>query len=1136
MIKTIYNDTCTSKKSKDVWNVYLVITFDEETEEYQIIFSGNSGKVDWKSILFRKYNFSILNAQEILKQDDELYNNIYSIDKLILGAIERHRDKYQIDKIKQVKKENGNGNGNGNGTVETIAEEEDKPKKKLTAHELKAKVKELSETYQEDGDDIIIGEEIRELARVNGFVAVDYLNFLKRLIKEKRKNRKNNIEKRLKFTDEVDDEGLSPIVTTQVINTAIKTALDLESIPGIVVSSRINSPEREEAIRYLTERAGLTDTYKSDEETIEGIKEEGEEYLYQERTVAEIKTEESALRAEIKQILKDTDGGGTDWITELLARYFKKNYKIFTIEDDKTTEMWIYEDGVYKPQGRAKITKIMRRILRENLTPEKKNKVELKVEADTYIDPSKFFNVNYLTEIPVQNGILNLETREVKPFTPLKIFFNKLPMDYNPKSKCPNVDLHFHSTLKGKDDVTVMYELFGYSLFKDNFLEKAVMFYAGGRNGKCLVKDSEVQMSDGSWKKVQDVKRGDEIISPQKDGTFTYSKVVGTHSRFEPEIYDVKESSRKKRTLYSCANNHLIPFYRGSGKELPSVNGKRRCKNSRVLDCKEAQELSKYAKSNISKSEITSFTSTAVDFKNKNSLVDPYLIGAWLGDGHFASRMQWKKMKNPKRDKGNHGYSKHLTIGITTKEPEIVEAFKGEIINVSKRENNQSAVYHFSTIGKFASELKRMNLLAKGSEFKFIPKECLLSSIEYRKQLLAGLIDTDGFVDKAGAINLTTKSRQLSEDIKSLVFSLGGYADIRNIEKSCQNGFRGKYFEVSIRFQNKTQLPLRTWKKARLKDIKGNPLMIGIEVVKREKGDWIYGFELDSKESPSQWHIVKNENNIPMVTHNTKTLELLKTFVGPLNIVSIPLQNLSDASFEVAELFGKMVNMAGDISTEEIKHTGTLKMLTGRDTLTAKRKFLTGITFMNFSKLIFACNELPKVYDTSKGFWSRWILFEFPYTFIKKDEMEELPEAERKNKKIMDPDIVKKLTTPEELSGLLNEALDGLDRIRKNKSFSYSKGTDEIMNFWIRNSDSFLAFCTSYLDIDYQGVISKHDLRRAYSEYCKKYSAKTVSDKAIKRVLQDHFGVDEEYTSQFGGNQVWGWVGVKWKYGQRPVF
>ena len=76
------------------------------------------------------------------------------------------------------------------------------------------------------------------------------------------------------------------------------------------------------------------------------------------------------------------------------------------------------------------------------------------------------------------------------------------------------------------------------------------------------------------------------------------------------------------------------------------------------------------------------------------------------------------------------------------------------------------------------------------------------------------------------------------------------------------------------------------------------------------------------------------------------------------------------------------------------------------------------------------------------------------YIPIKKNMIAE----RKKDLKIADTQIIQKLTSPEEMSGLLNKALDGLDRIRGQGDFSYSKNTEEVKNMWIRKSDSFMAF------------------------------------------------------------------------------
>jgi len=259
-----------------------------------------------------------------------------------------------------------------------------------------------------------------------------------------------------------------------------------------------------------------------------------------------------------------------------------------------------------------------------------------------------------------------------------------------------------------------------------------------------------------------------------------------------------------------------------------------------------------------------------------------------------------------------------------------------------------------------------------------------------------------------------------------------------------------------------------------------------------------------------------------------KTINLLKRFLGSQNYSSVPLDQFNTSSSGIHEMFGKLVNLAGDISSTSLKDTGLLKQLCGRDNINAKRKYLRDLSFENYAKLIFAANELPRVYDFSHGFWSRWILLEFPYTFMPEKEYNK---CENKDfARIADVSIIDKITTNEELSGLLNLALDGLDRLQKNKGFSYSKGTEEVKTMWVRKSDSFMAFCLDHIEESEEGFITKKVLRSAFHKFCRKHKLKGTSDKSIKVTLESQFGVSENRLDGYGGE--WAWTGIKFKEGK----
>jgi len=87
----------------------------------------------------------------------------------------------------------------------------------------------------------------------------------------------------------------------------------------------------------------------------------------------------------------------------------------------------------------------------------------------------------------------------------------------------------------------------------------------------------------------------------------------------------------------------------------------------------------------------------------------------------------------------------------------------------------------------------------------------------------------------------------------------------------------------------------------------------------------------------------------------SKTVELMKRFIGAENCSSLPLRSLIEESFSLSELFGRMANLAADLSKTDLKETGMIKSLIGRDTIQAHRKYLRDLNFVNYAKNGFCC-------------------------------------------------------------------------------------------------------------------------------------------------------------------------------------
>lgn len=209
-------------------------------------------------------------------------------------------------------------------------------------------------------------------------------------------------------------------------------------------------------------------------------------------------------------------------------------------------------------------------------------------------------------------------------------------------------------------------------------------------------------------------------------------------------------------------------------------------------------------------------------------------------------------------------------------------------------------------------------------------------------------------------------------------------------------------------------------------------------------------------------------------------LGLLRAFLGEGAVASVSLQEIEENKFAAANLFGKLANVYADLPPKALYTTGKIKMLTGKDPITVERKFGGFFDFVNYAKLIFSANQLPTSYDDTDAFFRRWVIIAFPNKF----------EAERD-----DPYIINKLTTPEELSGLFNKAIEGLRRLLKNNGFTGQKSTEQIREQYIRLSDSIQSFIWDCIEQSAEGYIEKDPLFNLYVGYCKMLKLPSVSKK-----------------------------------------
>ena len=235
---------------------------------------------------------------------------------------------------------------------------------------------------------------------------------------------------------------------------------------------------------------------------------------------------------------------------------------------------------------------------------------------------------------------------------------------------------------------------------------------------------------------------------------------------------------------------------------------------------------------------------------------------------------------------------------------------------------------------------------------------------------------------------------------------------------------------------------------------------------------------------------------------------VLKALLGFESISSVSLQELEINRFAKADLFGKLANLYADLPDAALRGVGTFKMLTGGDPIRGEKKFQNSFPFVNFAKLIFSCNVVPEVYEDTKAFFRRWVIIQFPNSF----------EGEKADK-----DLLGKLTTAAELSGILNIALEGLARVKaKNWASSNSRSTEEVRLDYIRRSSPIKAFLMDCTAFKADGATPKKALFEAYIKYCARMKLATVTYQTFLTNLPIYVGEKSLTDSKetFAGRRV----------------
>lgn len=322
--------------------------------------------------------------------------------------------------------------------------------------------------------------------------------------------------------------------------------------------------------------------------------------------------------------------------------------------------------------------------------------------------------------------------------------------------------------------------------------------------GKAQPMNSKIKIP-GGWTTIGDVKVGDIVSTP--DGKT--APVIGCFPQGNKDIF--KLSFKDGRTAESC-KEHLWNVYGqfGDKYKTPGGSSKRRLA-WKIMSLSDIMNLPPSKLKGIKFPLITDNT------PDSTLAIAPWLMGFLLGDGSFArtkigtfttaddeilelvnQQLQAGYKINPITNSSNIGYS-------IVMENQQQGGVKGH--------NTTNGYAHF-----YRQQIKKLGLEHKLSHNKFIPDIYKNAGTQQKIDLIAGLVDSDGYVTTSGALSICTVSGQLANDIQEVVRSIGGIATIKKSSNRTYtyNGVKvpcKDSYNISIRYIQPNQLSKLSRKK-----------------------------------------------------------------------------------------------------------------------------------------------------------------------------------------------------------------------------------------------------------------------------------------------------------------------------------
>jgi putative DNA primase/helicase len=199
----------------------------------------------------------------------------------------------------------------------------------------------------------------------------------------------------------------------------------------------------------------------------------------------------------------------------------------------------------------------------------------------------------------------------------------------------------------------------------------------------------------------------------------------------------------------------------------------------------------------------------------------------------------------------------------------------------------------------------------------------------------------------------------------------------------------------------------------------------------------------------------------------TVVITILQKLLGLL-CYSVDFQSIGlSGNYDLAEIPGKRVVFSTESERGGKVAEGYIKRIVSGERINARPIYGKNFEFISVSKIWWAMNDKPLIRDTGNSIWRRLKLIPFNRTFTEQDK---------------DPDLLNKLE--QELSGILNFALNGLRKLKQDKQFSESQAVAQAIQDYKLESNPVAQWMNESTENVYGPITLAITLHDDYKFWC----------------------------------------------------